>query len=247
MKYNNVKIWLSVAVCTLFMSTTMLQAQSIRIMPLGDSITAGVGPQFSNFFPNPLTLSGYRAPLWEKLKDAEYDVDFVGSKSEGSAVSPAFDTDHSGYINYKSEQIAAMTYDLMLAHHPDIVLLHIGTNDVSPFQCQNDTSATGLESILDAIESYENNTKRSVHVILATIIPIQFFKQNLVSEYNHNLRVLATARMAQGDKLTLVEMQEEADLQFYDYADFLHPNYFGYEKMSQVWFDQLEKILSPSE
>ena len=247
MKYNNLKRYLATALCTLSLSATMLQAQSIRIMPLGDSITAGVGPLFSNFFPNPLTLSGYRAPLWEKLQDAEYDVDFVGSKSEGSALSPAFDTDHSGYINYRSEQIAAMTYDLMLAHHPDIVLLHIGTNDVSPFHCQQDTSAAGLETVLDAIESYENNTQHSVHVILATIIPIQFFEQNLVSEYNRNVRRVAVSRMAQGDRLTLVEMQEEADLRPCDYADFLHPNYFGYEKMSQVWFDQLEKILPSAE
>jgi len=233
------------AVCSV--AATMLQAQTVRIMPLGDSITEGIGPLFSNILPDPRTLSGYRAPLWYKLKNADYDVDFVGSKSEGSAILPAFDTDHSGYSGYKSEQIAAITYDLLLAQHPDIVLLHVGSNNVSPFKCPNSTSTAGLESILDAIESYENNTGKSVHVFLSTIIPIQFFNRDLIAEYNCHVRELAASRIAEGDKLTLVEMQAEAGLGFYDYADIIHPNYRGYEKMSQVWFDQLDLFFSLSE
>lgn len=243
MKYRYFRRSILILLWSGFVGMTMLQAQSIRIMPLGDSITAGVG---STIIPYPQMFSGYRAPLWQKLKSADYDVNFVGSKSEGGAVLPSFDTDHSGYSGYKTEQIAALTYGLLEAHHPDIILLHAGTNDVSPFMCPNSTSVASLENILDAVQSYENNTGHSVHVILATIINIQFLNQKLVSEYNNNLRTLAALRIAQGDKLTLLEMQAEADLRFYDYADFLHPNRFGYEKMSQVWFDQLDEIFSLS-
>ncbi|MFM7170907.1 MAG: hypothetical protein ACKOYH_08700 [Cyanobium sp.] len=43
--------------------------QKLRIMPMGDSITEGVG-----------SPGGYRLPLYDALTGKGYDVDFVGSK-----------------------------------------------------------------------------------------------------------------------------------------------------------------------
>jgi hypothetical protein len=65
-------------------------SQSIRIMPLGDSITNG--------YPN-----GYRDDLWFKLINAHYDIDFVVSLSNGSG----FDANHEGYVGFKTYEIAA--------------------------------------------------------------------------------------------------------------------------------------------
>ncbi|MFM9072982.1 MAG: hypothetical protein ACKOOC_06240 [Cyanobium sp.] len=45
------------------------QRQKLRIMPMGDSITEGVGAP-----------GGYRQPLYDALTGKGYDVDFVGSK-----------------------------------------------------------------------------------------------------------------------------------------------------------------------
>ena len=53
-------------------------APVLRVMPLGDSITNGTG---SN------DTAGYRGFLWTFLKNAGYNVDFVGSAG-GSGVSP---------------------------------------------------------------------------------------------------------------------------------------------------------------
>jgi hypothetical protein len=53
----------------------------ITIMPLGDSITLGIGPSDSTE-----DLNGYRRELWTLLTSSGYDVDFVGSSSNGTFV-----------------------------------------------------------------------------------------------------------------------------------------------------------------
>src|SRR6201985_2801266 len=58
----------------------------VRIMPLGDSITAGPGC--------------WRAMLWHQLQTSGYpNIDFVGSQSDGGGCNPgyAYDEDHEGH------------------------------------------------------------------------------------------------------------------------------------------------------
>ena len=106
--------------------------QPLRIMPLGDSITDDYT----------------RYDTWEKLVEAGYTVDFVGTQTsvpgsrEGNTPDVnglPFDQDHEGHAAW-----AAL--DMLAGHnrHPeegsietwveqvdaDIVLLHIGTNDI---------------------------------------------------------------------------------------------------------------------
>ncbi len=47
----------------------------VRIMPLGDSITKGTDGSVEDV--------GYRRPLYLSLTGAEYNVEFVGSQSDG--------------------------------------------------------------------------------------------------------------------------------------------------------------------
>lgn len=59
------------------------QKQKLRIMPMGDSITVGVGAP-----------GGYRQPLFDLLTGLGYTVDFVGSKRTSG--DPSRDRDHWG-------------------------------------------------------------------------------------------------------------------------------------------------------
>ena len=93
-------------------------------MPLGDSITEG--------WPNPENVS-YRFWLWKKLQFSGYDVDFVGTRHGVYAGTPLYtdwDQDHQGTSGEFADQTAAGATDWANASHPDIVLLHIGTNDL---------------------------------------------------------------------------------------------------------------------
>ena len=241
MKFLRIKKW---AITLLLTSAlTIVQADTVRIMPLGDSITLGMGPLLGNINHN--YMSGYRGYLWQNLHNANYDIDFVGSKSDGASIVPSFDTDHEGHSGYTTDNIAAMVYEKLQLNAPDIILLHIGTNDISPYRfVLPSTSVAGLESILEAIDTYESEYHHPVHVVLSNIIKVITFDQSLGTTYNENLKELAEMRISNGDKITFIDMEKDAGLTSCDYADLLHPNIFGYKKMAHVWFDALDEILA---
>jgi len=106
----------------------------INIMPLGDSITSGSN---SGEINQDLWIS-YRMDLWDTLNAAGYVVNFVGTKTSGSLV-PDFDPNHEGHGGWRAFEIVdgkagsdeGKLADWLDNTQPDIVLLHIGTNDIS--------------------------------------------------------------------------------------------------------------------
>lgn len=210
-----------------------LEAKTIRIMPLGDSITQGY-----TFAYKPIQLrAAYRQSLWYRLKNAKYDVDFVGSQIAGNALVPRFDYHHEGYPGYTTYNIANMVYGLLSKNTPDIILLHIGTNDWG-------TSITGVTKILDAIDRFEKNNNHHITVILARIINSSIY-ESWITTYNKNLQTMANKRIAKGDDIVVVDMEHGAKLNYStDFDDYLHPNANGYNKMAAVWFNALEKVIA---
>lgn len=67
-----------------------LQHRTIRVMPFGDSITAGL----------PSVPNGYRKLLFDKLTADSYVIDYIGSKHQGDAT--LLDQDHEGNPGWKS-------------------------------------------------------------------------------------------------------------------------------------------------
>src|SRR5439155_9431122 len=83
----------------------------VRVMPLGDSITFGVGSS---------TGSSYRAALWDRLVgQAGYAVDYVGSQRSGALP----DTDNEGHSGWRIDQIASNVDGWLATYQPDVVLL----------------------------------------------------------------------------------------------------------------------------
>ena len=108
-----------------------------KIMPVGDSITQGIT---SGVADEEFQVS-YRKALYDKLKAAGYVVNdeiFVGTLFSGESVAD-FDPDHDGHSGWRADEIVAgrtgsgegTLADWLMAEDPNIVLLHIGTNDVS--------------------------------------------------------------------------------------------------------------------
>src|SRR4051794_24454849 len=103
---------------------TALPAQAatpVRIMPLGDSITAGPGC--------------WRAKLWHRLQAGGYpDIDFVGGQSDGGGCNPgySYDFDHEGHGGFSATGIANNDQlpPWLAAARPDVVMMHLGTNDM---------------------------------------------------------------------------------------------------------------------
>ena len=220
------------------MTTGSLFANPVRIMPLGDSITQGFNGSLAQMYQ-----SAYRSYLWHLLNNDDYDIDFVGSQSQGYALSPSFDYNHEGYAWWTTQNIADHVYEFLANNQPDIILLHIGSNDVSPNQ-NNSSSITGLNNILNQIDYYERDYNHPIRVVLTTIIQRTTYHQTL-RDYNRNLISLANSRIANGDKITLIDMEYGAGLDYNDYSDSVHPDNSGYYKMANVWFDSLKNILPP--
>jgi lysophospholipase L1-like esterase len=208
-----------------------LQAAPVRIMPLGDSITVGIGDG---------TTGGYRGPLYQQLTGAGYSVDFVGSQTTGAITDP----NNEGHSGWRAEQIRDNIFDWLIARPADIVLLHIGTNDIS----QGEKAAgitVEIGQILDTIKSYESGHGAAITVVLARIINRSTPSSALGLEttaLNASIGSMAATRMAAGDHLVVVDM-EPALAYPGDLADVVHPNTSGYGKMATVWFNALPALL----
>ncbi len=89
----------------------------VKIMPLGASHTSGM---------NSSTGNGYRGELWRLLTAAGVSVDFVGSQQSGNLP----DRDNEGHPGWKIEDIAGSVDGWLATYRPEVVLLHVGTNDM---------------------------------------------------------------------------------------------------------------------
>ena len=228
-------------------------AAAIRIMPLGDSITSG----YDDVLPD-TEWGGYRQKLYSDLIDEGYDVDFVGGEQDGENIIPPFDTDHEGHRGWAAHEIvngnplepwAGQLDQWLVAYKPDIVLLHIGTNDISDWQAPAEIRDE-IEDILEEIDAYEVNSGTEVMVFLALIInrenPGSPLGQD-TSALNVLLQTLVVNRLNAGDKIRVVD-QENALIYPGDIANDtyeVHPTTTGYNKMADEWFYEVDDYLSP--
>ncbi|WP_162425903.1 Ig-like domain-containing protein [Pontibacter pudoricolor] len=256
-------------------ATTHAQNKEYRIMPLGDSNTEGGASSVPHD-----EMASYRARL-EQLLDGtgiKNNYDFVGSEQSGSKY--LNDLDHAGMGGARNEDIVTLLQNgfytryfdgkhmgmdnagnYLQAFTPDIVLLHIGTNDINNDGTDNSqVTIAELEMILNEIDKYEQSSGREVTVILAKIIKSLCIgndcfkgatatKNDIIELYNNKMQALAAKRITAGDRLELVDMADAGIKYEYtqtggDMADRLHPAMSGYNKMATVWFPVLDKLLN---
>ena len=226
----------------------------IKIMPLGDSITQGVD---SGVLPNESAYYiAYRKTLHDLLVGAGYDVDFVGSLNDGSAVFA--DSQHEGHGGWTADEIvngrlvsptAGKLSDWLIAKSPDVILLHIGTNDINEPQ-DPPGIVTEVSQILADIDQYESNNGVNITVILALIINRQDYvcsNPSTTTTFNDDLNDMALDRIASGDRIEIVDMECGAGIDYRqqpagDMNNELHPFHTGYDKMAEVWFSGFQAI-----
>ncbi|HLL88417.1 MAG TPA: GDSL-type esterase/lipase family protein, partial [Tepidisphaeraceae bacterium] len=140
-------------------------ATPLKIMPLGDSITNGGSG------------SGYRGPLYQKLTAANYSFQFVGSRTDNATAALTTSNNsrhegHSGSFIKTGDATRIGIYDYLPtwinAAQPDIILLHIGTNDAAAYR-----DPATMKSDLDAVLTRIHGLRPSADVLVAQIIPIR--------------------------------------------------------------------------
>ncbi len=240
----------------------------LKIMPLGDSITSGQTDVGNGGIPDIPYRTGYRKPLAIRLTANGYGFDFVGGLDHGC--NAGYDADAEGWPGYTADQIAdglgptvnlcngqpAPEYtgirDALDANPADIVLLHIGTNDIAT------TSASDIGAILDEIDAWASGPNGNpVTVILARIIDQWHWKNDghpnnvvngQVAALNTAIQSMVESRNDNNIDIVVVDMQSALtypdDLGDRnrenmpppnDFHYWLHPNDSGYGKMADVW------------
>ncbi len=232
---------------------SLTSGQTLKVLPLGNSITQG---WMGSSLPVNQRVS-YRQELFDLLLQAGYNFDFVGSEHAGSTY--ISDDDHAGWPGIRDNEVAdimetgttaaygAQATQAYLFDYPaDLILLHIGTNDVTGGDLDGSES---VERILDAIDDYETSTGNEVLVLLAKIISrsgSNCTSYPNITTYNNSVVTMAQDRIDDDDdKIIIVDMQCGAGIDYTDemYDDW-HPDETGYEKMGQEWFDIINSINS---
>lgn len=220
-------------------TATILIGGAVRIMPLGDSITAGV----SGNLPQNQQI-GYRRKLYNDLDalSARYGIDFVGSQSAEGSATDIVDREHEGHAGWCDDNNPFCSVSggqnlddnitgILNGNPPDVILLHIGTNHFS-------TDASGMNSILDKISTWALSNY-PVSLFLARIIPAADGSLD-VTGFNNNVQAIAGSRP--GVRVFIVDQQSafavagepnRADASLM--ADNLHPNQAGYDRMADRW------------
>jgi len=191
----------------------------LRLMPLGDSITYGTSSTHGG---------GYRTGLWNVLKgDGVQNLDFVGTQGNGALPDP----DHEGYPGAEIDAIAGVVRQKIAQFRPNVVTLHIGTNDM------NNRHTSGASLRLAKLVDLLFHEDPNVTLLLATLVPATDpDTQRGIDEFNAGLSALVAERRAQGRRIRLVEMSAVSQG---DLSDGLHPNDAGYAKMAQAFYRAL--------
>jgi acetyl esterase len=193
------------------------------IMGLGDSITEGSE-----------TFQSYLFPLWEKLFTAGYAVDFIGPKLSKCRIGTL---NNAGFGGKNAAYLDAHIDSIYQKYPANIVLLHAGHNH---FDTENPVAG-----IIKAQTSI-------IHKILkinpsAKILVAQVINSGKLPKYAYlpllNIAITKMVKDMNNANILLVDQATGFDWKKYTIADKVHPNIAGSERMAEVWFAKLKKIL----
>ena len=189
----------------------------LRILPLGASIVFGQTSPDGN---------GFRYGLRNQLVYSGNPVNMIGSVHAGAMA----DNDCEGWPGYIITQVAAQA-ELSIPSQPNLVLLHVGTNDaVQGIDIQN--AAARLGTLIDRLFA----AIPGVTVIASTLLPnANSATQANAAIYNSQIPAMIKTRQAAGRKLTYVDFSSS----YWSLTDIgpdgTHPTAGGYIKMAEVW------------
>jgi len=213
--------------------TSHVAAQApVRIMPLGDSITAAPGC--------------WRAYLWNQLQTAGYsNIDFVGGVNNGDGCGLPHDTDHEGHSGFAITGIADQNQlpPWLTAARPDIIVMHLGTNDMWGGFIPLQTKITALTKLIGQMRANNPNIK----IVMAQIIPMNAAGcttcMSDVVAFNNAIVPLAASLTTAQSPIFIVDQWTGFDV-VADTFDAVHPITSGFIKMANKFFPVVAQALN---
>lgn len=194
----------------------------LAVMPLGDSITEGA---------RSTTNSGYRGELWNRLAPHAASLDFVGSQQHGRQLA---DRDHEGHSGWRIDELSVNIEKWLAAAHPNVVLLHIGANDMDQ-NYHADTAPDRLGGLIDHI----TRGAPGVTVLVSSLVPSTNTETRArIDRFNTAVPRVVEERRKKGLSVGYVSM---AAVTVGDLGDWLHPNDGGYVKMADAFYSGITR------
>ena len=201
---------------------------ALRILPVGDSITLGMGAP-----------GGYRVGLYTLLTNAGYNVDFVGTLTSNPHPSLP-DLNHEGHGGWRIEQIASIiTTVFATVEDPDIILLLLGTNDYG-LETDFGTAIVRLEELIAKMAANRPFAKIIVANLLVRGEP---YNSQIQGTFNPFVPGVVERQAALGRQVYFTDLRSAVPLS--DLPDNLHPNANGYARMATNWFAAITNLVGP--
>ncbi|HSI84274.1 MAG: GDSL-type esterase/lipase family protein [Candidatus Methylacidiphilales bacterium] len=213
--------------------TPACQAQPVRIMMLGDS----------------LTLQGEgRKPLYDRLAAEGYSFEFVGSQS----APPLRHEGHGGYTigpdDSKPGSLYANVDTWIPAARPDVIFLLVGNND---FNGKPGVDPKGAPDRLVALLEKISKLAPNADIIVSTGLKIAFV-DDYAGALNRRIPGIVDDLKKKGLRVHVADLNKEVDLikgtkpyngPDSDYSDGTHLNAAGGKKLADVRYTHLVPFL----
>lgn len=194
----------------------------LRVLPLGASIVYGLTSTDGD---------GFRYGLRNQLVYNGNPVNMIGSVQAGTMV----DNDCEGWPGYVITQVAEKA-ELDIPSQPNLVILHVGTNDcLQSIDIQNAGSRLGtlIDRLFDTIPG--------VTIVTSTLLPNgNSVGQSNINIYNSQIPGLVQDRQEAGKQITYVDFSSS----YFSLSDLgpdgTHPTDAGYLKMAEVWYQGIQ-------
>ncbi|KAJ8112250.1 hypothetical protein OPT61_g5340 [Boeremia exigua] len=205
---------------------------AVRIMALGDSITGNPGC--------------WRAYLWQKLQAAGIkNTDFVGTlPAQGCGFT--YDGENEGHGGYLAVNIANQNLlpGWLLSTKPDIVMMHLGTNDVWSAQAPT-TITTAFSKLVDQMRASNPRMK----ILVAKIIPMNPSGCNecgqRVINLNNAIATWAPTKSTSSSPITVVDVWTGFNTATMT-GDGVHPNDAGAKVLAESWYSAVATAIKSS-
>jgi lysophospholipase L1-like esterase/chitodextrinase len=204
-------------------------ATPIRIMPLGDSITGSPGC--------------WRALLWQHLQQTGFtNVDMVGTLGPQGCSVP-YDGDNEGHGGALVTAVADQNQLVgwLAATHPDIVMMHFGTNDVWSNRT-TDQILAAYSKLVDQMRA----SNAAMKILVAKIIPVAPSScpecPARTVALNNAIPGWAASKTTAQSPITVVDQWTGWNAST-DTGDGVHPNDTGIVKIADRWYAPLTAAL----
>ena len=197
-------------------------------MPLGGSITHGVGSSDQN---------GYRKALLELLHSKGLNIRLVGSRRTGTMVN----NDHEGWRGFRIDQVETKAKASAAKLRPHIFTVNIGSNDCLQGH-KLDEARKRLSRLLEGLWAASPGST----VVLSSLLVNGDAQVDLrITGFNREIETMAREMALAGKRVVFVDMHGGDGPVVGDLVDDgTHPNDAGYAKMARIWLRGIQEASS---